>query len=207
MPSALARVVDGDDVRVGQPGKCLDFPPEPLDGLRGLDERLRQQLHGDRAVHLAVDCLEDPPHPAAAKFLQQVVLAEGPVPLLLLGGEDARLADGLVCDFVRPAVEPVGRLQHPRPLPQPVGEVRRIPAQFLHAGLLPLLAQVLPAVEEVAELVVVSAVMVILRATVRRGEPSGAGSGRPAIGGGRSWSSRPAPRLPAPGSSPRTRRG
>ena len=66
-----ARVVDGDDVRVGQPGERLHFPPEPLHRLRGLDERLRKQLHRDRAVHLAVNRLEHPPHPAAAKLVQQ----------------------------------------------------------------------------------------------------------------------------------------
>ena len=76
------------------------------------------------------------------------------MPVLLLGGQDARLAKGLVCDLVRPAAHPVGRLQHPRPLPQPLGKVRGIAAQFLHAGLLPLLAQFLPSVEEVSELVV-----------------------------------------------------
>ena len=137
-----------------KPGKRLDFPLEPLDRLGGLDERLRQQLHGDRAVHPAVKSLENSSHPAAAKFLQQVVLAEGAVLLPFLGRDDPCLAQGLVCDFVRPPIHPVGGLQHPCPLPHPVGQVRRFPAQFLHAGLLSLLAQLLPSVKEVSELVV-----------------------------------------------------
>ena len=94
-----------------------------------------------------------PPPPSSSS---SVVFAESAVPVFLLGGQDSRLAEGLVRDFVRPLAHPVRHLQHPRPFPQPLGEVRGIAAQFLHAGLLPLLAQFLPAVEEVSELVVVS---------------------------------------------------
>ena len=35
-------------------------------------------------------------------------------------GDDARLAEGLVCDFVRPATHPVGRLAAPAPTPASV---------------------------------------------------------------------------------------
>ena len=100
-----------------------------------------------------MDRLEHPSHASAAQLFQQRILAERAVPVLLLGGQDSRLAEGLVCDFVRPSAHPVRRLQHAGPLPQPLGKVRRVTAQLLHARLVPLFAQLLPAVEQVVELV------------------------------------------------------
>ena len=167
----LARVVDGDDVRVRQPGERLDFPPEPLDRLRGLDEGIGQQLDGDlrfilRWIALNTRPMPPPPSSSSSAYSPRV-------PCRSFSSAVRTAASPMVSSatLVRPAVEPVAALQHPRPLPQPFRQVRGIPAQILHAGLLPLLAQLLPAVEEVPELVGVGG----------HGRSSGSGSPRRAF--------------------------
>ena len=73
---SFTRVVQGKDVRVGQPGDDLDLPVEPLGPDRTGDARL-EHLDGDPAIMLEVVREEDEGHRARSELaLDRVAVGE-----------------------------------------------------------------------------------------------------------------------------------
>ena len=81
-PARLARVVDGEDVGVLQPGGELDLALEPLGAERG-GELGEEHLEGDRAVVPEVLGQVDRGHAAAAELaLEPVAVRQAACKLL-----------------------------------------------------------------------------------------------------------------------------
>jgi hypothetical protein len=68
---AFACFVDGDDARVGEPGGCFRFQPEPLDFLRACKSSAGDKLEGDFALKARLPCAVDDAHAAAADLFTQ----------------------------------------------------------------------------------------------------------------------------------------
>ena len=67
MPSWLADVMEGADVRMVQAGDGLGFPLEPLAEIGVGGHMRREDLDGDRAIQAGVGGLADFAHPAYTK--------------------------------------------------------------------------------------------------------------------------------------------
>ena len=68
----LADGVDGDDVRMSQPGDGVGFGPKPFDLLLGRELTFDEGLEGHEAAELPVVGLEDDPHGPPAQFIEEL---------------------------------------------------------------------------------------------------------------------------------------
>ena len=73
----FAKVIDGNDVRMIEPGKGLRLPHETLGELRVLLLFRRENLEGDEAVEQWLPRLIDHTHAAAAQAFENLQLREG----------------------------------------------------------------------------------------------------------------------------------
>jgi hypothetical protein len=76
LPTLLADVIDGADVRMVQSGSSLRFALEAAERLRVFGHVIRQELERDKTVQPRVFTLVDDTHPAAAQLFDDAVVRD-----------------------------------------------------------------------------------------------------------------------------------
>ena len=76
MSARLAEIVDGNDVRMVQPGECLGFTREPLGEVRILLFFACQDFQRDKAVQAWLACLVHDAHATTTEAFDDFQLRE-----------------------------------------------------------------------------------------------------------------------------------